>query len=148
MLSEKEDKLLHSRQPIFDQWYLGDVIGEGSSGTVYEMIDNQKNRCALKVIPVTVEKENGTISLNRQDCFDGKRYLEEMTDEIFTEVKVMQTLERTTRIVQYKEYGVIKAEDFSMNLILIRMDLLQPLNKVLRTRDSEFSQKRNGSHGH
>ena len=80
MLSEKEDKLLHSRQPIFDQWYLGDVIGEGSSGTVYEMIDNQKNRCALKVIPVTVEKENGTIPLNRQDCFDGKRYLEEMTD--------------------------------------------------------------------
>lgn len=60
----------------------------------------------------------------------------------------MQTLERTTRIVQYKEYGVIKAEDFSMNLILIRMDLLQPLNKVLRMRDSEFSQKRNGSHGH
>lgn len=141
MLSAKHDKLLHSKQPFFHSFYLGDIIGEGSSGTVYEIKDNNGNHYALKVILVTLEDDTNTIHLNEQDSIAKKQYLDEMTHEILAEVRVMQKLEDTSGIVPYQEYDVIEVEDLFANFILIKMDLLKPLNKLLRMKESEFSLK-------
>lgn len=141
MLSARDDKLLHSKQPLFQKWYLGDIIGEGSSGTVYEITDKNGNRCALKVIPVTIDDIGGTLHLKEQDSAAKEKYLDEMTSEILAEVRVMEKLEHNTGIVKYQEYDVIEATDSFVRLILIKMQLLQPLNKVLRIRESEFTQK-------
>lgn len=141
MLSARDDKLLHSKQPLLQKWYLGEIIGEGSSGTVYEITDNNGNHCALKVISVTINDKSDTLDLREQDSTTQKKYLDEMTSEILAEVRVMQKLEHNSRIVKYREYDVIEAMDSFVRLILIRMDLLQPLNKVLRMKESEFTPK-------
>lgn len=141
MLSAKENELLHSSQPLFHEWYLEDIIGEGSSGTVYKITDNNGNFCALKVIPISVEDETTALHINEQDPVSTNKYLDEMTDEILTEVKVMQQLEYMAGIVHYQDYDVIEKEDFFLRLILIKMDLLKPLNKVLRSKESEFSKR-------
>lgn len=141
MLSVKDNELLYSSQPLFHEWYLGDIIGEGSSGTVYKITDNNGNFCALKVIPISVEDETTTLHVNEQDPVSTNKYLDEMTGEILTEVKVMQQLEYTAGIVHYQDYDVIEKKDSFLRLILIKMDLLKPLNKVLRSRESEFSKR-------
>lgn len=141
MLSSKDDKFLRSRQPLFQKWYLEDTIGEGSSGTVYKITDNEGNYCALKVIPVTMEKEIHPLPAKEQAFLSEKTYLEEMTSEILSEVRVMQKLKHNTGIVKYHEYDELEAPDSASRFILIKMDLLQPFNKVLRIRESEFSEK-------
>lgn len=111
MLSTKDDKLLRSRQPLFHKWYLEDMIGEGSSGTVYEITDHNGNHCALKVIPVTMDDGAGTLPMNEQNPVSINKYLDELTNEILAEVRVMQQLEHTTGIVNYQEYDVIEETD-------------------------------------
>lgn len=143
MLSTREYKLLQSQQPLFHKWYLGDIIGEGSSGTVYKITDKHGNYFALKVIPVTIEDGTDVIPLNmkEQDLASKRKYLEEMTDAILAEVRVMKKLKHTAGIVTYQEYDVLKSDDLFLHIILIKMDLLQPLNKILRMRETEFSEK-------
>ncbi len=141
MLSSKDDNFLHSRQPFFLKWYLGDIIGEGSSGTIYEITDNEGNHCALKVIPITIDDGTNSFTLQNQDSLSNEAYLEEITGKILSEVRVMQKLEHHAGIVKYHEYDVMEAPDSSSRFILIKMDLLQPLNKVVRIRESEFSEK-------
>ena len=141
MLSAKEEELLGSRQPLFKEWYLETIVGEGSSGTVYKITDHNGNHCALKIIPVTTVGEIDTIHLQEQDGAEKRKYLEDMTNEILAEVRVMQTLEHHEGIVKYHAYDVIADADSFVYLILIKMDLLQPLHKVLRMRDTEFSEK-------
>lgn len=141
MLSAKEEELLRSKQPLFQEWYLETIIGEGSSGTIYKITDHNGNHCALKIIPVTAVDEMDTIHLQEQDFAAKRKYPEDMTDEILVEVRVMQTLEDHAGIVKYHAYDVIADADSFVYLILIKMDLLQPLHKVLRMRDTEFSEK-------
>ncbi len=141
MLSAKDEQLLRSKQPLFHVWYLEDTIGEGSSGTVYRITDNNGNHCALKVIPITINNEADTFHLKKQDCVSKRKYLDEMTHEILAEVRVCKKLNHHAGIVNYQEYDVIEESDSFVRLILIRMDLLLPLNKLLRTKESEFSSK-------
>lgn len=141
MLSSKDDQFLRSRQPFFLKWYLGDIIGEGSSGTVYEITDSEGNHCALKIIPITINDGTNSLTLQNQNSISTEAYLEEITSEILSEVRVMQTLEHNGGIVKYHEYDVIEAPDSSSRFILIKMDLLQPLNRTVRIRESEFSER-------
>lgn len=141
MLSAKDNELLHSSQPLFHGWYLEDIIGEGSSGTVYKITDSSGNNCALKVISVAPEDGTNAFHLKEQDLDAKMKYLDEMTGEILTEVRVMQKLKHTAGIVHYQGYDVLEQADSSSRLILIKMDLLKPLNKVLRAREAEFSKE-------
>ena len=111
------------------------------SGTVYEITDNNGNHCALKVIPVTMEDGTGALPMKERNPISINKYLDELTDEILAEVRVMQKLEDTAGIVNYQEYDVIEEKDSFLRLILIRMDLLHPFNKTLRIKETEFSKE-------
>lgn len=143
MLSENEEQLLKSKEPLFSRWQLLSITGEGSSGTVYEITDNTGNKGALKVIPVSLEDMCflSTPSNSKNTTTAAISYLDEMTSEIMAEIKVMETLKNKEGIVGYEEYGILEdnSQNPSFRLILIRMKLMQPLNKVLRLQESDFS---------
>lgn len=139
MFSSKNEQFLHSMEPFFGSWYLEDTIGEGSSGTVYKITDKKESYCALKVIPVTLDDGINPLSFEKQDSLSKEAYLDEITNDILSEVKVMQTLERHEGIIKYQEYDILEMPDSYVRFILIKMELLNPLNKILRMRESEFS---------
>ncbi|MCI8506980.1 MAG: DUF5050 domain-containing protein [Lachnospiraceae bacterium] len=139
MFSSKNEQFLHSMEPLFGSWYLEDTIGEGSSGTVYKITDKKESYCALKVIPVTLDDGINPLSFEKQDSLSKEAYLDEITNDILSEVKVMQTLERHEGIIKYQEYDILEMPDSYVRFILIKMELLNPLNKILRMRESEFS---------
>lgn len=142
MLSEKEEQLLQSNQPVFGRWHLLSVIGEGSSGTVYEIADEEGNKGALKVIPVSLEDVYFLSAPSDADNHTSanQSYMDELTSEIMAEIKVMDTLKNKTGIMGYEEYDILEntSEEPSFRLILIRMELMQPLNKILRLQESDF----------
>lgn len=139
MFSSKNEQFLHSMEPLFGSWYLEDTIGEGSSGTVYKITDKKEGCCALKVIPVTLDDGINPLSFEKQDSLSKEAYLDEITNDILSEVKVMQTLERHEGIIKYQEYDILEMPDSYVRFILIKMELLNPLNKILRMRESEFT---------
>lgn len=141
MLSSRDDQFLHSMQPLFQKWYLEDSIGEGSSATVYKITDKEGSHCALKVIPVTMDDAMTALCLKKEDFSYQKACLDEMTNDILSEVKVMQTLKNQEGIIQYQDYDILEMPDSSAKYILIKMELLNPLNKILRTRESEFTRE-------
>lgn len=143
-LSAKAEKLLTSNQPIFGSWNIQSVIGEGSSGIVYEISDNHGHRGALKVISISdCDDDSDSMFAFGSDNDRNETYIDEMTGYIIHEVKILHSLCDKKGIVECKEYGMLesKDEDFTLRLILIRMDLLQSLNKIMRSDEAEFSQK-------
>lgn len=141
MFSSKNEQFLHSLEPLFKNWYLEDTIGEGSSGTVYKLTDQKGNYCALKVIPVTLDDTINPLSFEKQDSLSKESYLDEITNDILSEVKVMQTLKNQEGIIKYQDYTILKVPDSYKRFILIRMELLNPLNKILRMRETEFTKQ-------
>lgn len=141
MFSSKNEQFLHSTEPLFKNWYLKDTIGEGSSGTVYKLTDKKGNYCALKVIPVTLDDGINPLSFTKQDSQSKETYLNELTNDILSEVEVMQTLKHQEGIIKYQEYDILKMPGSYTRFILIRMDLLNPLNKILRMRETEFTKQ-------
>ncbi|MCM1159184.1 MAG: DUF5050 domain-containing protein [Bacteroidales bacterium] len=138
MLSAKDDCFLHSIQPFFTGWYMEDILGEGSSGTVYRITDRKGNHCALKVI-VIITPDDGALSFEEQDFAAKKACLEEQTNAFLAEIKVLQTLKNLDGIVNCEEYTVVDSPGGDRRFVLMRMALLQPLNKVLRMREAEFT---------
>lgn len=141
MFSSENEQFLHSMEPLFGNWYLEDTIGEGSSGTVYKITDKKGHYCALKVIPVTLEDGINPLAFEKLDALSKETYLEEITNDILSEVKVMQTLENQEGIIKYQEYDILEMSDSYVRFILIKMELLNPLNKILRLRESEFTKQ-------
>lgn len=141
MFSSKDDNFLHSIQPLFTKWYLEDPIGEGSSGIVYKITDNNGSYCALKVIPVTLDDGIPSLSLKKTDPSYYKDCLDEITNDILSEVKLIQALKNHNGIIQYQEYDIVEVPDSYVRYILIKMELLNPLNKILRVREAEFTKQ-------
>lgn len=141
MFSSYDDQYLHSMQPFFQKWYLEAPIGEGSSGIVYKITDKKGSDCALKVIPVTLDDGINPLSFKENEPDSQKACLDDITDDILAEVKVMQILENHKGIIQYQEYDILETPDSHVRYILIKMELLHPLNKVLRMRETDFTKE-------
>lgn len=142
--SAKAEKLLTSNQPIFGNWNIQAIIGEGSSGTVYEISDNCGNRGALKIISISnVDDDSSSLLAFNSDSDRAEAYIDEMTVDIIDEVKILHSLCGKKGIVGCREYGMLetKDEEGTLRLILIRMDLLQSLNKIMRSDKTEFTPK-------
>ncbi|MGN0475276.1 MAG: DUF5050 domain-containing protein [Acutalibacteraceae bacterium] len=142
-LSARAEKLLMSSQPIFDRWSIGTVIGEGSSGTVYEIYDGDGCRGALKVIPISGdEADGGSVSILGSNKERTEKYIDEMTGDIMSEVKIMHSLNGKRGIVGCLEYGMLETRDDGavMRLVLIRMERLRSLNQAMRSDDVSFTQ--------
>ncbi len=141
-LSARAEKLLMSSQPIFGKWNIQSVIGEGSSGTVYEIASNDGDKGALKVIPVSNdEADYGPFSILGSDKDRAEKYINEMTSDIMSEVEIMHSLSGKRGIVGCLEYDMLEMEEgeITVRLILIRMELLRSLNQAMRSDEISFT---------
>lgn len=141
-LSARAEKLLMSAQPIFGIWSIESVIGEGASGTVYEIHSVDGGIGALKVIPVSVDEvDNSYSTIITSDKKQSAKYIDEMTEDIMSEIKIMHSLSGKRGIVGCLEYGMLETRDDGnvLRLILMRMEKLCSLNQVMRD-DMSFSQ--------
>lgn len=141
-LSARAEKLLMSNQPIFGKWNIQSVIGEGSSGTVYEISDSAGSKGALKVIPISNDEADcGSLSILGSDKDRAEKYIDEMTGDIMSEIEIMHSLSGKRGIVGCREYGMLDMQDgeVTLRLILIRMDLLRSLNQAMRSDEVSFT---------
>ena len=126
---------------VFRDWIITQEIGDGATGVVYQIEKKGYNdliQSALKVVKIPKSQED-IVSLihtgmDRQAIED---YYEGLVNEILHEIEIMVSLKEHPNIVTYEDHCIIPNEEGVGWDILIKMELLTPVNKWLLENDMD-----------
>ena len=123
---------------VLDGWKIVRRIGNGASGTVYE-VQKQKDditlSSALKVMRVPQDPSlPDTLRGDGMDEGSVTRYLQGVVDELIREIKIMVELKGFPYTVNCEDYEVLQDQEEEQWDVLIRMELLTPLQKYQQGR--------------
>jgi len=120
---------------IFGNWRLTRLIGEGGYGHVFEAERNDLGRTQKSAIKiVTTPRNQSEINSVLADGMDENSitaYFKEFVEELAREISLMSSLRGNSNIVSYEDHAVIQHTDGIGWDILIRMELLTPLNDYI-----------------
>ena len=124
-------------EPIFGSWRITRQIGEGSFGKVFEIEREDFGvtyRAALKAITVPAsESELLEVKADGMDDASVRTYFGSFVEELVKEFALMSRLKGNSNVVSYEDHQVIEHPDDIGWDILIRMELLTPLNRYTST---------------
>ena len=124
--------------PLLGEWTIKRCIGLGSYGRVFEIERRDAlgtvNTSALKIIslPQSEDDLRSTIETNNLTGDSVSSYYRSCADAITNEIKLMSELKAQSNIVSYEDHKIVPHKDGIGWDILIRMELLTPLNVHLQ----------------
>ena len=121
-------------------WKIVKRLGSGAYGKVYEIErtisgTQEKEKAALKI--VSRPKDEGEIEEYEVSGYDKESIIESYKSEIqnyVQEYKLMKALQGQTNIVSCDDFTVVWNQNGIGGNVFIRMELLTPLNQVLKER--------------
>ncbi len=129
---------------VFDNWQIAELIGEGDFGSVYRLTKTEAGKeliSALRVVTVPRSAEEVTsleaMGYSDDDIYD---FFSEKAGRLDREISQTEKLSGLDNIVSYAEHTVIKSSVETRWDILIRMELLTPLENVLQTKGIMLSE--------
>lgn len=121
-------------EPIDGKWYINKKLGSGAFGTVFEIErrDFTNDKSALKII--SIPSSSGEVENYREENYDldeksVSSYFYGFVEEFIKEFQLMTKLKGNSNIVSIEDYDVKEHADEIGWDILIRMELLTPMNK-------------------
>ena len=118
-------------------WVIDRKLGSGAFSTVYRIVrrDLPAIDAALKVISIPEdETETSSLLAEGMDSSQSQSYYDAIAREYTSEIELMEDLKGTPNIVGIEDYKVVRKPNGIGNDIYIRMELLKPLDTVLRER--------------
>ena len=123
-------------EPFFGSWHIKRFIGAGSYGKVFEIERRDFDMVftgALKAITIPADKSEYEQVLEAgMDREGASTYFRDYVQELNREIALMSRLKGHSNIVSYEDHQIIPHEDGIGWDILIRMELLRPINDALR----------------
>lgn len=120
---------------IWPEWTLGERIGAGSYGEVYEAIRSDYNvegHAAIKIISIpNSEAEVDSLRADGMDLEASKTYLQNVVTDFVNEIQLMVSLEGSPNIVDVKDYRVVEKTEGIGWYIFIRMELLTSFGEYI-----------------
>ena len=127
-------------EPFFGSWHIKRFIGAGSYGKVFEIERRDFDMVftgALKAITIPADKSAYEQVLEAgMDREGASTYFRDYVQELNREIALMSRLKGHSNIVSYEDHQIIPHEDGIGWDILIRMELLKPINDALRQNKS------------
>ena len=127
-------------EPFFGSWHIKRFIGAGSYGKVFEIERRDFDMVftgALKAITIPADKSEYEQVLEAgMDREGASTYFRDYVQELNREIALMSRLKGHSNIVSYEDHQIIPHEDGIGWDILIRMELLRPINDALRQNKS------------
>ena len=120
------------------EWELVRPLGRGSYGSVYlarrsDFVGVSEAAIKLVSIPASQSELDG-LRLEGLNEAQSRAYLERLVRDFAAEVRLMESVKGYTNIVSIEDYKVIEQPGQLQWHILIRMELLTPLNHLLAER--------------
>lgn len=138
MVLEKE--YYKKYEPIFGEWVIKDLIGEGSFGKVYriERVDfGHVYNAALKIISIPASQAEIKNALAEgMDEHSLAAYFFSYVEQVMNEFELMELLKGNSHIVNYENHKVIPHDNGIGWDILIQMELLTPINYYFKNHNS------------
>lgn len=124
------DDPIRKYEPLWGNWRVIELIGEGSYGRVYRVVrqDGGSYESAVKLI--SIPRSDADIHEARRMGMDKKSmsaYFAENAEHIVKEISIMHSLKGEANIVSYEDHQIFHEEGSLQWDILIRMELLVPL---------------------
>lgn len=125
-----------SFDPVFNNWYTGKCIGNGTDGRVYEIsrdIYGKKQKSVLKTIRIS-ENRNESKSYNAINDIPDNSHNDDFLktiDDITTNIDTIRELDGGKHFVKYEEWDVRDTSDKKGKIILIRLEEMRSLSNLL-----------------
>ena len=120
---------------VWPEWSVVKQLGRGAYGSVYEAVRNDysvESKAAIKVITIPAnESEVESLRADGLSENDTKSYLSGIVNDFVSEIQLMESFKGVQNIVSVEDYKVIEHTDRVGWTILIRMELLTPLNSFI-----------------
>ena len=124
---------------VWPEWKVVGQLGEGSYGRVFRVMRNEHgvtSNAAVKVISIPQsEAELASMRAEGLDEMGTKTYFRGIVSDFINEIKLMESMKGTSNIVSIEDFKVLERRDRIGWDILIRMELLMPLNNYIATKD-------------
>ena len=124
-----------SQYPVFKDWTVTSLLGQGASGTVYTVERRNAGyleKAALKVM--TFDKNSDEFSGISDNEFEA--YVRTVTQEVVKEVQLVSQLAvDCSNIRRYRDFQVQRCQGGSKVEVMILMDLLSPLKELFWKED-------------
>lgn len=123
-------------EPFFGVWYATKRLGKGAVGEVYEIQREdlgQIYRSALKIVSIPADEEEVRYVLSsgvKEE--DLPQYYRSAIEDLTKEIVAMSRLRGNSNVVSYEDHMTIPHEDGIGWDILMRMELLTPLEEYAR----------------
>lgn len=130
-------------QKVWPDWTVVGIIGSGAYGEVYRAERANGlvySHSAIKVISIPRNKnEIDSLSSSSQIIIDqAKKDYEDVANGFADEIKLMESLKGTSNIVNIEDFKILLNEDGLSWTILIRMELLDPIQLDAKYSEEEI----------
>lgn len=123
-------------EPFFGSWKIVRLIGEGTYGKVFEICRSEygiEEKAALKIVSIPASKsEYNSVLTDCMDELSATEYFRNYMQEMIREISLMSKLKGNSYIVCYEDHEVKNHTETVGWDIMIRMELLKPLNEYTR----------------
>ena len=116
-------------------WVLDRALGSGAFSTVYRAVrrDRPGVEAAIKVISIPgSDAEASALQAEGLNASQSQSYFDAIAQEYISEIDLMEDLKGFSHIVSIEDYKLVRKPDRIGNDIFIRMELLTPLDSIIR----------------
>ena len=123
--------------PLWGEWYLKEMIGQGTFGAVYKAEKTEYGNTYVSAIkhlsipPKNVNKASLAAEGIATDERSLHQYCDTMRDQIIREINFCYSLRGNTNIVAYEDHCILPKKSEIGYDIFIRMELLTPLTQYM-----------------
>ena len=120
---------------VFNDWQIVREIGSGASGVVWEIVKEDHDITIFSALKVIHVPQNSSVERNLyadgMDELSVTKFLQNVVSDLTDEIKIMIEMKGFPYIVNCEDYKVIKYDGAAKWDILIRMELLIPIQEFI-----------------
>ena len=141
-MADRIDEQIKKYEPFFDKWRISRQVGKGTFGKVFEVYSDDellgRTVSAVKFVHIPSDDALQKQIEEQPDMDAVRKYFAKRVEGIKNEIRILQKCKNHNNIVLFEEYRI--EENVGEHKIgwdiMIRMELLYPLNQIFTKKDA------------